>query len=195
MTRETLSSRSQRESIWSNLKYDPSAYRPDSLHLPTVPEHLKGKARMSPVLKTRAIVVPFARLVMLGLLITFAAWAYTAVYDGNTDRPILSVPKGYTNTTSEGQRFARDQVKKGLTPVYAVFGLYDGWTRRHYQALGVSARPFGCVTGGAGTEFWRGNNAALETKFPYLRPQKISPVLSRVERTVIALNQHRHQTT
>jgi hypothetical protein len=149
----------------------------------------------SAVLKIQATIVSFTRPVMIGLLITFAAWAFTAAYDGRPSPPILSVPKGYTNTTSEGQRFARDQVKKGSAPVYAVFGLYNGWTRRHYEALGVSARPFGCVTGGIGTEFWRGNNAALEAKFPHLRPQKMSPALSRVESTVIALNQHRHQAT
>ena len=81
-----------------------------------------------------------------------------------------SVPLGYVDTEASGAMKAQQDLALGVVK-YAVYGLpMKGYVDK-LVANGVTPLLMGCLAGGAGSAFWMGYNAHMESKFPMLKPR------------------------
>jgi hypothetical protein len=91
---------------------------------------------------------------------------------------VSTIPLGYSDTAASGAIKAKQDLARGEVK-YAVYGMP---MRSYVDKLvsdGVTPILMGCLVGGAGSPFWRGYNAYMESKFPMLEPVLTLGVLGR----------------
>jgi hypothetical protein len=106
------------------------------------------------------------------LLVLFSVVA-VASFSASTHMPSpeeqSGVPFGYFDTEASGNMKAQQDLALGVVK-YAVYGLpMKGYVDK-LVANGVTPLIMGCLAGGAGSAFWTGYNAYMESKFPMLVP-------------------------
>lgn len=91
---------------------------------------------------------------------------------------VSPIPQGYVDTEASGTMKAKQDLALGVVK-YAVYGLpMKGYVDK-LVANGVTPILMGCLVGGAGSPFWTGYNAYMESKFPMLEPVLTLGVLGR----------------
>jgi hypothetical protein len=114
------------------------------------------------------------KTVMSKLLLVLFSVVAAASFSASTHLSSLAkqsgVPLGYFDTEASGAMKAQQDLALGVVK-YAVYGLpMKGYVDK-LVANGVTPLLMGCLAGGAGSAFWMGYNAHMESKFPMLKPR------------------------
>jgi len=91
---------------------------------------------------------------------------------------VSTIPLRSSDTAASGAIKAKHDSARGEVK-YAVYGMP---MRSYVDKLvsdGVTPLLMGCLVGGAGSPFWTGYNAYMESKFPMLEPVLTLGVLGR----------------